>query len=700
MRTRTSPKRRSAPRRLAIDPLLAALLLVSLALRLWGITDRLPDASLGAEAMHDTVVDEGDRRVTIYAWEMWHGGGNLDLNPKTGDWPGLPFYLALFTQVLYRSLYAIAHPGIGAVAFAKHFEADPSGAFLFGRALSVLVGVATVFLVAKIGERVRVRSVGLLAGLLLAVSPSHILISQRVVDPNLLSLLFVSAATLALLRYLDTGATVDVFTAGVLIGLSASSKYVPAVFLVVLIVTVLDRENRRRLASAWTQIAAGISGAVLSFVMTSPFTLLDWEVKSRDLALQRSRLLAEWVGQSSSAIALPDYLLRTLPHMLTWPLYLAALAGVVLLGRDGAKGRVVALGVVVLLLANGFLGVAQERFILPALGGFIVAASTAAVWLAERGRDAAARSGAGVHRLARAAPIAAAAIALVGCALQIVPARRALALEDSRHAARRWIDASIAPQELMAVDLYGPMVSASPGERLAVVWPFLATQAERVRPAYHLEWLDGFRYYVTSSEVGRRFESGRAHSLEAAFYDSIEARGTRVWASGQLNLSGPKIEVWRLPDSVSVTEERDRLWERETSGRTFGSRLARWAGEIAQRFVWHEDMARGEEWANRSLSLNQAAGRQLAYESLIFSQMRRERFREAETNARQALREFPAAELLHVYRAMSLSQLGDIEAARAEYRSALPLATSEESQRYVRSAIEALESSSNPPARR
>src|SRR5690348_7497287 len=91
--------------------LLIGLMTLALALRIWGLSDRLPDPSLGLNPIiGDTSVDEGDRRAMLYAWEMWEGGTRpLDLNPRTGDWPGLPFYVTLGLQLLYRGYDSLAH---------------------------------------------------------------------------------------------------------------------------------------------------------------------------------------------------------------------------------------------------------------------------------------------------------------------------------------------------------------------------------------------------------------------------------------------------------------------------------------------------------------------------------------------------------------------------------------------------------------
>src|SRR3989442_15837244 len=78
---------------------LLALLGLSLAIRLWGVNHRLPDPSLGVEVVDDSALEETDRTTMGRAWALWEGGTKpLDLNPHTGGWPSLSFYLSLLIQ--------------------------------------------------------------------------------------------------------------------------------------------------------------------------------------------------------------------------------------------------------------------------------------------------------------------------------------------------------------------------------------------------------------------------------------------------------------------------------------------------------------------------------------------------------------------------------------------------------------------------
>ncbi len=327
-----------------------------------------------------------------YAWEMWRGGAKpLDLNPRTGDWPGLPFYLTLGLQTLYRASDSIAHGGMSAGAFERRAALDPAAMFLFARLFTALLGALTVWLVYLIGKRLHGPTLGAIAALLLALNPVHILSSQRVSDPNLLALLFVLVATLELM---GSDRAPRLWVAGAMIGLAAACKYVPMVLLPLVVLASIERtteepelEAPRRLRVQWKSMALGIAAALAAFFIASPYTLLDWGTESQSVALQQGRLLSEWVGLSDSPVSLPAYLTRTLPAMLGWPAYLLAIPGMILLFTARPRGWVVALVPLMLLLATGSLALAQERFMVPAIGSLVVASAYAVVRLVSWWRE-------------------------------------------------------------------------------------------------------------------------------------------------------------------------------------------------------------------------------------------------------------------------------------------------------------------------
>ena len=663
------------PVRAKPDALLFAVLALALAIRLWGIADRLPDPTLGINPIvANTAVDEGDRRAMDFAWRMWRGGTiPLNLNPGTGDWPGLPFYLTLGLQLLYRATDPVTHGPISAGEFQARVERDPAAMFLFARIFDALLGVACVALVFLLGRRLAGRRLGLGASLLLALNPTHIVASQRVSDPNLLALLFTLIATVALVGLKDERRVRDSAIAGAAIGLAAASKYFPGVLILIAALANVERDGGRWKIHG-TAIGAAVLGLAVAFFIASPFTLLDWTEKSHSFVMQRERLTSEWVGLSDARFSLPTYFTRTFPSMLGWPGYLLAIAGTVLLFIKRPRGWIVASVPLLLLLPTGALALAAERFILPAVGSLVVAAALA------------------MTRVPRNAGIALLLLCVAWPAPAYLRLRRALSRPDTRVAAHRWIDEHIASTEPMAIDIYGPEFALDFTVRLCLNWPFMVSETPLVRAAYHPAFLDGFRYYTTSSEVGRRFEAAAGHyPLEAEFHRWLREHAVVVWSSDSTQDTGPRIEVRALPERISSRAERDSTWAVASRAAMYPERLGRWCFEMSSIFLRREQYDRAEEWASRGLGIGRTPSRKELLETLALALVKLDRPAEAEEAARTGVQEFPVSPLLHVDRGMALERLGRYPEAIAEFRRALDLGSSERSAEVIRAEIARLE---------
>src|SRR5205823_4141451 len=239
-------------------------------------------------------------------------------------------------------------------------------------------------------------------------------------------------------------------------------KYVPLILAVPLAMACVP--GRR-----WKTMAAGLLSVLGALFLATPFLFLDWKRTVIDIAGQRRALFSDWVGQTMFPISLPTYLVATLPHAMGWIAYLLALAGLVLLVRRGRVMRTFVSIPLLVLVANGMLRSAQERYILVALPFLSIAAAYALVravaWARERVPLLAPEAPVG-----RLAPVLLAAAAIALPLPELVGTRQQLRLPDSRHLARRWILGHIDPGSPSAIELYGPVFASS--ERAAVIWPF------------------------------------------------------------------------------------------------------------------------------------------------------------------------------------------------------------------------------------
>lgn len=643
-------------------------MVVAAILRLWGIADRLPDPSLGINVLEDTAVEETDRTTLGRAWAMWVGGTKkFDLNPHTGGWPALSFYLTLGVQLLYKAGYMLSHSGTDATTFARHVELESRDLFLIARWISLAIGLATVILTFRLGQLLAGRTVGLAAALLLACNMPHILASQHVMDPNLLALFFLLLAAMPMARIAaGEGTPRDSIVAGAMLGFAGACKYVP-----LLVMLPLLFAHPRGIKNRWFWAAAGI--AIVAMFVATPFTFLDWKTTFRDIIVQRKSLFSDWVGQSQFPISLPTYLTTSLPHAMGWPAYLLAIVGTVLLWRKGTAGRAMALIPIAMVAAYGFLRTAQERYILAAVPFLAIAAALAftraVAWWRERG-PAALRGARPATALALPVLVAAASI---GWALpDLVRMRDSLRLPDSRHIARRWIQTNIPPGEPVMIELYGPVFQD--GERNFVIWPFFATQAHLVSAAYHKEFLDGIRYAVLSREVWRRYVADSLnYPNESAFYRWLHTQTRLVWSTHDMKVAGPVLEIRAIPPSLSSAATRDSLFRALVPTPTHTTRLALWCAQMAGLFGRMDQDGRAEEWALRGLTIEARNMMPQLYSALALSRLRLKRFPEAEAAAARGIALTPKSYSLRLYRAMSLEEMGRSEEALEELRRAFAL---------------------------
>src|SRR6478672_5276770 len=157
---------------------LAAVLIVALALRLFGLRYGLP-------AVYNP--DE----VAIMSRALAFAKG--DLNPHNFLYPSLYFYV-LFAWEGLTAAVAVAVRAVDSFgAFQREFFLDPTRVFVAGRLLTALLGAATVVATGVLGSRISSRFAGVFAALLLAVAPLHVLNSHYVKHDVPVTLLIVLA---------------------------------------------------------------------------------------------------------------------------------------------------------------------------------------------------------------------------------------------------------------------------------------------------------------------------------------------------------------------------------------------------------------------------------------------------------------------------------------------------------------------------
>lgn len=188
-----------------------------------------------------------------------------DFNPHFFDYPGFYLYLQAVVVAL-RFVW-----GAVLAQWSSLAQASTDNFYLWGRAVTAMLGTATVWLVYEAGRRWDHRT-ATLAAALLAVMPLHVRESHYVLTD--VPTTFFVAQTFVLSLRAHEGRTAWSFAiAGMMAGLAGATKYTGILALVMPLLSCVLSERRKpsRAASALL-VLAGCAGA---FLVAAPYTLLD-----------------------------------------------------------------------------------------------------------------------------------------------------------------------------------------------------------------------------------------------------------------------------------------------------------------------------------------------------------------------------------------------------------------------------------------
>jgi hypothetical protein len=285
----------------AQEILLIAILGLAAILRLWALGHGIPYA---------VGVDEPE--VLERAVNMMKSGSP---HPHFFDYPSLYIYLQAATACL-RFIY-----GAVSGSWASLEQASPGDFYEWGRAVTALFGVATVFVVYRIGLR-RGTLHALLAAGLMAILPIHVRESHYVLTDVPLTF-FVSLSMLLTLRAADAGTITAFAWAGAAAGLATATKYNGALVLVLPLIASLATTPRQ--SSRLALLRASVGAYCLAFLVGAPYTILDLPAFLNGFA----RLSSEY--RTRPALPEPGWLLymKHLRLVLGPPAYYLLGAGVI-----------------------------------------------------------------------------------------------------------------------------------------------------------------------------------------------------------------------------------------------------------------------------------------------------------------------------------------------------------------------------------
>lgn len=235
-----------------------------------------------------------------------------DFNPHFFDYPGLYFYVQLAVACLRFIV------GATAGRWTSLDQVEAADFYLWGRAMTALLGTLTVFLVYRIGMRWGTRYAALAAGLM-AVMPLHVRESHYVLTDVPLTF-FVALGLLLTLRAAERERAIDFAWAGAAAGLAAATKYPGALSLLVPLIAVWMTLGAR--PSRTAAALAALGGAAAAFLAAAPYTILDLPAFLNGYA----HLAGYYSAKPLAEPAATTYF-KHLTRSMAWPAFLLLLTG-------------------------------------------------------------------------------------------------------------------------------------------------------------------------------------------------------------------------------------------------------------------------------------------------------------------------------------------------------------------------------------
>lgn len=363
----TGTERTSGPGRPAAIVLVVAIAAVAIWLRFWRLSWGLPEqAGFADEAW---MFNRYAAAFTSLSWASFA--------QRASQYPTLYGYLVGLTAVILRAVGIVS-------GSLSQFTPE---AFIAGRSVSAVMGLVTVAVVGATASRMYSRRVGLAAAALMAVTPFPVLYGHIASTDATLSA-FVALTILCAHRAAQSGRIAAAAATGAAGGLAFATKYTGLATIVLAAWVVAERWwVERSLRDVVRRALAAIGGFACAFAVGCPPCVLTPEtmLSGMQRLYTSTTFFADSFSNNFLSPTLGWYgqpylfqLVASLPYSLGWPLYLAALAGVIVaVWRHEGSDRILLVLTSAFFITTCASHVVFPRYLIPLFPGLVILAARA-----------------------------------------------------------------------------------------------------------------------------------------------------------------------------------------------------------------------------------------------------------------------------------------------------------------------------------
>lgn len=249
------------------------MLAIAVALRVWGLDWGLPTGQHYLSYHPDeTVILNAASNVNVL-------GGEFD--PRFYNYGSVFIYLVNIVMT------------VGMLAGSIHLGGDPASSvgglariYMGGRILAVVLGTLTIYAVYALGRRIYGKPVGLMAALLMAVAPLHVMYS-KFMAVDVPATFFLVLSLIYAGRIPRDARTRNYILAGLFAGLAAATKYnAGLVLLSLLAVHAASIKGRPIIRVFDLRLLSGMLSAAAGFLIGCPGVVLNTKAFVRDFRFE------------------------------------------------------------------------------------------------------------------------------------------------------------------------------------------------------------------------------------------------------------------------------------------------------------------------------------------------------------------------------------------------------------------------------
>ena len=486
--------------------LLGFILLIALAVRIWGVSYDLPYIYHPDEpiyvAISQTILRTGD------------------LNPHFFNYPSLFFYINSLAYLPYYlvgkllGIFANLQDIQGPISLAMGVTKTPlPSGVLLQRMVTVIFGTGVVGLTFAAGKQLSGKAiVGLLAALMVAVSPTTVS-QSRYITPDTFVSFFTVASFLAAVLVYQQGKTRYYLIAALCAGLAASCKYNGGLIVLPLLGAHFLRYGKASFKQRNLYLAGLVCG--LGFLATTPYALLDFPEFWKDFKFESRHYATGHAGMEGNTLKwYLAYMWRTGNI-----LYILSVLG--LIRGVFSRSKEIILLSIFPVVYFGFISsfiVRNDRTFLPLTPFLFLLAAWFLGFLLAKAKELQSDVG---RKVFITAVVCISIAAFVSPIMLTIKGANQLTTANSREIARRWLDENLRLGSKIAIESYSPFVE--PARFSVHGFGHIIDQT----PEWYIE--NGFEYLIFSQGMyGRFYQEPERYQSEVARYDDLFGRFSLV----------------------------------------------------------------------------------------------------------------------------------------------------------------------------